>query len=297
MTEDDALRILDLQTGCTPAQVREAYLDLVKVWHPDRFQSDGRLRTKAEGILQELNDAYNTLQRPSGQREIASSTPTQRPEGPQTADVQSATAASLRSSPIATPTPARLVRDLGVAIAIGGGFAAILTIAVLWRTGAAIATPEPGSTDAGTIVPSVAVAEPLDELPARPASGTDLIAAARTGAGTLIVHNDGADDVVVVLAQGSDQARAIYVRAGERLTVPNIAPGRYRALMMRGRDWSTDHFTTDVSYDALPEPIEFQQQDRGNETEYTRLTISVGDGPGRNATGLLSTPPFRLSVH
>lgn len=36
---------------------------MVKVWHPDRFGDDLRLRQKAETKLKEINEAYNLLQR------------------------------------------------------------------------------------------------------------------------------------------------------------------------------------------------------------------------------------------
>lgn len=58
----EALEILALRPGATPAEVKAAYRDLVKVWHPDRFGGDVRLRTKAEDKLKELNEAYRVLE-------------------------------------------------------------------------------------------------------------------------------------------------------------------------------------------------------------------------------------------
>jgi DnaJ domain len=58
----EALEILELRPGATPAEVKAAYRDLVKVWHPDRFGSDVRLRSKAEDKLKELNEAYRILE-------------------------------------------------------------------------------------------------------------------------------------------------------------------------------------------------------------------------------------------
>ena len=67
MTEREALRLLHLEQGCSQDQLRRAYLDLVKVWHPDRFQGDAQLRAKAERTLQSINEAYALLQRrPTG---------------------------------------------------------------------------------------------------------------------------------------------------------------------------------------------------------------------------------------
>ena len=62
MTEREALRLLHLDEGCSQEQLRRAYRDLVKVWHPDRFQSDAQLRAKAERTLQSINEAYALLQ-------------------------------------------------------------------------------------------------------------------------------------------------------------------------------------------------------------------------------------------
>jgi hypothetical protein len=41
--------------------IRQAYKDLVRVWHPDRFQSDPQLQDRAEQQLQRINEAYFAL--------------------------------------------------------------------------------------------------------------------------------------------------------------------------------------------------------------------------------------------
>jgi DnaJ domain len=58
----EALDVLALRPGATPAEIKEAYRDLVKVWHPDRFGSDPGLRQKAEDKLKRINQAYTVLQ-------------------------------------------------------------------------------------------------------------------------------------------------------------------------------------------------------------------------------------------
>jgi hypothetical protein len=58
----EALDVLALRPGATSVEIKEAYRDLVKVWHPDRFGSDARLRRKAEDKLKEINKAYRVLQ-------------------------------------------------------------------------------------------------------------------------------------------------------------------------------------------------------------------------------------------
>jgi hypothetical protein len=63
---DEALDVLALRPGATPSEIKEAYRDLVKVWHPDRFGNDLRLRQKAELQLKSINEAYRVLRSNSG---------------------------------------------------------------------------------------------------------------------------------------------------------------------------------------------------------------------------------------
>jgi curved DNA-binding protein CbpA len=55
------LRLLELKTCSSQEEARRAYRDLVRVWHPDRFSGDPRLRRKAEEKVKELNIAYEEL--------------------------------------------------------------------------------------------------------------------------------------------------------------------------------------------------------------------------------------------
>ncbi|HEY6223163.1 MAG TPA: J domain-containing protein, partial [Gemmatimonadales bacterium] len=56
-----AYGVLGLAPGATPDEVKTAYRDLVKVWHPDRFPDSERLREKAQRQLQLYNEAYELL--------------------------------------------------------------------------------------------------------------------------------------------------------------------------------------------------------------------------------------------
>lgn len=55
--------MLDLNPSASPADVRQAYRDLVQVWHPDRFAHNPRLQRKAEAKLQAIRAAYERLRR------------------------------------------------------------------------------------------------------------------------------------------------------------------------------------------------------------------------------------------
>jgi len=53
--------ILGLKPGASQKEIKAAYRDLARVWHPDRFSSDPRLQAKAQEKLKEINEAYEKL--------------------------------------------------------------------------------------------------------------------------------------------------------------------------------------------------------------------------------------------
>jgi DnaJ-class molecular chaperone len=67
--------ILELDQDASLSEIRQAYLDLVNVWHPDRFIQNPRLREKAENKLRSINTAYEKLtEYLSGAAEVRSGT-------------------------------------------------------------------------------------------------------------------------------------------------------------------------------------------------------------------------------
>jgi hypothetical protein len=61
MRLDDGYRLLDLDPAASDEEVKRACRDLTKVWHPDRFGNDPRLRKKAEEKLKAILEAYETI--------------------------------------------------------------------------------------------------------------------------------------------------------------------------------------------------------------------------------------------
>ena len=51
-------KILELDHEASMEEAREAYIDMARVWHPDRFTGNPRLRKKAEEKLKVINIAY-----------------------------------------------------------------------------------------------------------------------------------------------------------------------------------------------------------------------------------------------
>jgi len=61
MNLQKCLKILELENPGSLQDAKRAYKDLVRVWHPDRFQGNPRLKQKAEQKLSEINLAFTYL--------------------------------------------------------------------------------------------------------------------------------------------------------------------------------------------------------------------------------------------
>jgi curved DNA-binding protein CbpA len=61
MDIDKCYEILEVNKSATPDQVKQAYKDLVNIWHPDRVSNNPRLKQKAEDKLKEINTAYEKV--------------------------------------------------------------------------------------------------------------------------------------------------------------------------------------------------------------------------------------------
>lgn len=131
-----ACSVLGIPPGASEEQAREAYRDLAKVWHPDRHESDPRLRAKAEEKLKQINAAYETLRaagfpsftslpEPPSVPHQASSSP-RSPPPPPTPSPPSAPAPSQGQCPAVAPpasTAASVVgRVFGVVVALAVSF-------------------------------------------------------------------------------------------------------------------------------------------------------------------------------
>lgn len=66
MRLEDAYRLLDIDPRASEEEIRRAYRDLTKVWHPDRFGHDEALRRKAEEKLKRINEAWETIRASRG---------------------------------------------------------------------------------------------------------------------------------------------------------------------------------------------------------------------------------------
>jgi hypothetical protein len=72
---------LELGENATPDEVRQAYRDMAKVWHPDRFPNDLRMQARATEKLRRIIEAYEFLKsHPTGVGEPGQAQPRYREE-------------------------------------------------------------------------------------------------------------------------------------------------------------------------------------------------------------------------
>ena len=132
---EQCYRTLDLEPGASLDEVKRAWRDLTKVWHPDRFQSDPRMEAKAEEKLKTINEAYARLRQALGEKGSSPYSDTPSPTPRQDAqDAETEREAPRESG--ATPTaphgrasaPSRYV---GIAVALLLLDAALFTLLAL----------------------------------------------------------------------------------------------------------------------------------------------------------------------
>lgn len=307
MTESEARRVLGVDPTAPMAHVRQAYLDLVKVWHPDRFQHDARLREKASQSLQRVNAAYAVLQRSPGRGESAtppSSAPppaSQPRANPSAASWPSESAHAARS----TGTPdgaASASRERGllwllkyrrdviaafVASIVGVVLALMLFVDSRESPDASPASRPPATSGSDIELPASPRSKPSIPRPEmRPESGTDLSTSGPRGRAAISIQNQVAADAVVELRSDPDRRRVVYVRGGEKITMLDLMAGGYRVRLLLGRGWTGKGFSEAQAFRERRHPIQVEPAQRG--MPGASLTIA------RTSDELESVTPFRL---
>ena len=287
MTEQDARRILQVDEGSPPDTIRESYLHLVKVWHPDRFEHDSRLRARAERTLREVNEAYALLQQ---RRASPPSTPreTVRP--------------AAAGAPVAEKTSAPLHVTLRRAVFAGAAFGVLAAIAFATWPSTAPAVVDGGPRDApavadapGALAASARTARsaaPADTL--RPLSGLGLAPGARDGNGSVVVVNQGDRDAAVALARGGEHVYATYVRAGEKVQLVGIASGDYDVFVTVGASWREDTFTADAAFLKHHEPLQVREPGAGEQLDRAVATLTLP--ASLSSARFAPTAPFRVQL-
>jgi hypothetical protein len=157
MTSAEACRVLEVAPDAAWPLIRESYLDLVRVWHPDRFEADPRLRAKAEARLVAINAAYRALDRRHND-------PSLPPPGPER-----------RHPPVVVQQPAATARRTPRS-AVAAALLVAVTIALVitaWMLARPVSAPK------GVAVPPAAVVDDLSKRAVAPASIPAVSASAR----------------------------------------------------------------------------------------------------------------------
>jgi hypothetical protein len=140
MTEEiiECYELLGLRPGSPAESVKEAYRDMAKVWHPDRFPNDERLRQKAQDKLKEINAAYERLE---GYLAARADAPAEYVDLPMR---QSARSTDNQQPPVVLPFPEglkTLVRAVLIVLCLG---VALFTVYVLTWSEATESTSQQG---------------------------------------------------------------------------------------------------------------------------------------------------------
>jgi curved DNA-binding protein CbpA len=72
--------VLELDPNASVDEAKQAYKDIVNVWHPDRFSHNSRLKEKAEKKLKDVNVAYETVNSFLSSKKGLSPRPDQAPQ-------------------------------------------------------------------------------------------------------------------------------------------------------------------------------------------------------------------------
>jgi len=301
MTEREALRLLHLEDSCSQDELRRAYLDMVKVWHPDRFQTDVHLRAKAERTLQVINDAYALLQGRTTNPASASATDSGKEPDAATARPEYRAPADAAPPPKATAPSPKAVRPAGrlvLAGAVGAAVGVALGLLAIVKWSEEL-TPAQASDAAAVEVP--AALEPADvELKAvrrrpaartparaaRPESGADLLTAQGRGTGQVSAQNTTIWDAAVLL-DGPSGTRGFFLRRGEQVTLLDVAPGTYGLRVMFGATWTGRAFAQGAMFFQREEPVSVADRSQSGEA---RAPLIVLDG----RSGVRPTASFGL---
>jgi hypothetical protein len=71
MTRADAERVLGVQAGATPEEIKSAYRSLCSRWHPDKHEGD----ESAAMFFRLIREAYEELQKPLAEPKKATGVP------------------------------------------------------------------------------------------------------------------------------------------------------------------------------------------------------------------------------
>lgn len=265
MTISECYQTLGLQPDATPENIRLAYVDLTKVWHPDRFGHDPLLQKRAEARLEAIIGAYNTLRKGGWPRPPAGCVP---PESPVPIRPPWATLI-IKLLQFRTMDRARtLVRMASIVAPLLFLYFIARTIPVpnfdpfhpavapldlpdlprledFWPSPAAPSAnfdparaPEPRSGPQ----PHLRKARTFEPSNLSPVNGAQMVWEDRSGSGVVSVNNETPQDALVTLMRAGRPVRAVFVQSHHSADL-SMASGIYNATIATGAGWNGRGFT------------------------------------------------------
>jgi len=298
-----AREILGVPADSSAEQIREAYLDLVKVWHPDRFTQASRLRSKAEEKLKQINLAYDLATAPAPPR----GAPRPRtPQAPSPSPASRPNSAGRSSSAESVPTGRQWSQVWWV-----GCLIALWWAASIWDSYLSQSSPSPRPTGTYALsdiepVPTESAIVQKRPLPgvrceadiAPPKSGAEIGGRHRGGLGSLTIKNGSESDAIAVVVDAATQRprRAVYIRRGEVGLMRSMPVGTYILRFQFGDTWlESRRFCNISSTSEFEERIAFTERQSDTGTEFSRVELTLYTVQGGNApTDTLPNVPLSL---
>ena len=287
--------ILEVRQNASWDEIQRAYLDLVRVWHPDRFASDRRLQERARQKLQQIDESYRRLeaQRARSVDPSVSASPGARTHPP-------AAGSQTNFWNLGPPWIGSIALPVLAGVCAIVGWLGVMHYLSL-PSRASRATNFSGALNAApaalfsektielTAVPGPVGKERLREsgeqmlsrmprLPvARPESGEALIEPeGPKGHGTIEIRNQHSADIVADIRQrdGGTNARSVYVRSGEEAVISGLGLGLYQAWFhtVSGRDALRRQ---SHEYYRLDDAMRFYEVRMAGETQSVRYIVTV----------------------
>jgi hypothetical protein len=267
-------QVLGVGSLATENEIRQAYLNLVRVWHPDRFVGPD-LKALAEEKLKEINHAYESLD-VTRVSEFDASGPNTSVTPPTPSAVPRGRAVSKWSklTPIAVA--------LATLVVLGGVFY------LVQRSGSRSRSRK-AETSAAENIPTSPKARPapkpqpasqLAEVAIQPETGLLEKADPPFGPGRLTVTNDTDLDAysrLIMKTPAQKQLLAIYIRSGESYSVTRLPLGEYMLQTEVGRGWLTTagRFATDHQQLEPAGPLTYRQVQTPTGVQTAEYTVAL----------------------
>jgi hypothetical protein len=190
---------------------------------------------------------------------------------------------------------------------VGMAVAALIALGVIFRP--LVHAPE-SSVDTQPSPVAVSESQPAPTSGTPPSSTTPkrLTAGLRSGAnvrpplgapgrGTLRIHNGTGYDAVVTLldTEAKTVRRYVYLRAGDAITLADIAPCHCRLFFALGTDWDAvaEEFLQDASFAVFDESLQFTESETERGLEWATFSVTLHPvAEGKARTTRLSKEEF-----